>query len=159
MTNRSINIEKLSNEQLRSYLGNAQRLGAEDLAIEIAGELHKRGAFPRKLHHCLTWNEARMAEALRPFAEMARSVANSRRTAYTNGGGLRRRPKNDPERMCVDSYSAIKRNGINAAFAGRIKAPGDEPEFELLVNGDKRLFKLSELGEALEEWKQIAAAA
>lgn len=115
--------------------------------------------FPRKYHELLPWNETRVAEILRPFADVAGSVVNSRRTAYTNGGGLRYRRKWDPERMCVDCYSAIKRGGINAAFAGRIKCPGDQPEFELLVNGKRRIFELSELDEALEEWKRIAAAA
>ena len=159
MTKHHIDLTKLSNEQLRSYLHNAQRLGDQDLAIEIIREMHKRGVFPRKCHKLLPWNEERMAETLKSFADVAGTVVNSRRTVYTNGGGLRRRPKWDPDRMWVDSYSAIKRGGINAAFAGRIKCPGDQPEFELLVNGIKRFFELSELDDAFQEWKRIAAGA
>ena len=159
MTKHHINLVNLTNDQLRTFHKNATRMGEHELATKIIRELYRRGALRRKETVSLRWNEATVAELLRPFAEVAGSVTHSRRTPFTTGGGLRRRRNSDPEKMLVDSYSAIKRGAVNAAFAGRIKLPGDEPVFELLSNGKKKEFQPGELNIALEEWKQIAAAA
>ena len=154
-----IDLEILSIDELYNYLYNARRLGERELAVRIARELYRRGRLTHKYQSWLPWSEPRMAEVLRPFADVARAVKGSGRTSYTNGGGLRRRPKADPERMMIDCYSAMKRGTVNAAFAGRVKEPGDEPIFELLLNGQSRFFELTELDDALVEWQNIAAAA
>lgn len=159
MKKREIDLCNLSIDELYNYLYNARRLEEREVAVRIARELYRRGRLPSKYRSWLPWSEPRMAEVLRPFVDVARAIKKSRRTTYTNGGGLRRRPKADPERMMVDSYSAIKRGAVNAAFAGRVKEPGSEPIFELLVNGRKRMFQLTELDEAFAEWQRIAEAA
>jgi hypothetical protein len=41
----------------------------------------------------------------------------------------------------------------------RVKEPGEEPMFELLLNGQKRVYQLPELDQALAEWQRIAEAA
>jgi hypothetical protein len=159
MTTKDIEIGRLADDQLRTFYRNALRRGALELAATIARELYRRGKIKPAELRTLRWNESAIAELLQPFVEVAGTILRNRRTTYTAGGGLRRKPKSDPARMMVDSYSAMKRGKINAAFAGRVKEPGEEPMFELLLNGQKRVYQLPELDQALAEWQRIAEAA
>jgi hypothetical protein len=159
MMPKTIDLATLTDAQLHIFYENALERGAIDLAVSIARELFRLGKLKRAELAKLRWNERAVAEILQPFADVARTVVRNSRTTYTNGGGLRRKPKADPERMMVDSYSAIKRGKINAAFAGRVKEPGQEPIFELRVNGQKRFYHLFELDRALSEWCELAEAA
>ena len=103
MSKYQIDLVGLTDDQLRNLNRNASKKGAEELSIAVCRELHRRGALRRTEYGSLRWNEATVAKVLEPFAMISGSVLNSRRTPYTSGGGLRRRPKADPDRMMVDS--------------------------------------------------------
>src|SRR5690349_7581702 len=97
-----IDLKDLTTDELHTIHRNALRLKGADGAISIAQELYRRGKLRRSQKNALHWSEARLELALEPFVEVAKSVLANRRTTYTNGGGLRRRRKSDPDRMMVD---------------------------------------------------------
>jgi hypothetical protein len=104
MMPKTIDLATLTDAQLHIFYENALERGAIDLAVSIARELFRLGKLKRAELAKLRWNERAVAEILQPFADVARTVVRNSRTTYTNGGGLRRKPKADPERMMVDSY-------------------------------------------------------
>src|SRR6266446_3524476 len=86
---------------------------------------------PRK-----TSNQDRVREVMQPFKEIAAKVPGNQRKAYTEAGGRKiGRPKDDPEKLWIDTYSGIKTPKINAVLACYVKRPGDEPQFQLRIKG------------------------
>ncbi len=79
------------------------------------------------------WNQKAVRERLQAFKEVAAAVPGNQRTAYTERGGRKMLPAHHPERLWIDSYSAIKTkiSGVNATFVCHIREAGDEPKFEL----------------------------
>ncbi len=98
---------------------------------------------------------------MQPFKDVALAVSVNQRTAYTEAGGFKvARAKDDPERLWIDSYSAIKTPAVNAVFVCHIKQPGDEPEFQLRVDGKHvRSYNADQLSDALSQWGIVAAQA
>jgi hypothetical protein len=107
---------------------------------------------------------------LAPFAKIAATVKNNERTKYSQAGGGRiGTPKDHPEHIWVQSYTAIKISGVvNAAFSCEIKRPGDDPVFALFLNEGAetrrepkviRTFEPEQLSEALIKWETIAQLA
>jgi len=90
--------------------------------------------------------------------ERASTVSNNQRTIYTEAGGLKiGRSKDDPKKVWINTYSAIKTPAINAVFVCYIKKPGDDPEFQLEINGSPtNSYNADRLTEALIEWQAIA---
>lgn len=148
-------------DQLRVVRENAQRLGRSDIVEEVTRLLESKGVARRSDYRHLKWNQQTVEEALRPFADVARSVAGNGRTAYTPAGGFRiGRKADDPERMFVDSYSAIKKGKLNAEFVAYVKKPGDEAYFHLNVDKQREAeYGPNELDQALVRWREIAARA
>jgi hypothetical protein len=155
----TIDLAKLTVQELKNLLANQQRLERPTKATVV--ELARRGAATGSDYVTLRWNQASVCDALRPFKEIAAAVAGNRRTAYTEAGGGRiGRPKNDPERVWIDSYSAIKTPVINAVFVCYIRRPGDDPEFQLYLNRVYvRSYNADQLTDALGEWRAVAARA
>ena len=88
-------------------------------------------------------------------------MPDNARTSYTEAGGLKiGRPRSDPEWKWVDAYSAIKTARLNAVFVCYIERPGDDPYFNLVLDGSvERRYGPTELGAALERWREVASVA
>ena len=156
-----MDYSKMTPAELRIVLENARRIGREEVIEEVTRLLESKGVARRSDYRHLKWNQQTVEEALRPFADVARSVAGNRRTAYTPAGGFRiGRKADDPERMFVDSYSAIKAGKLNAEFVAYVRKPGDEAYFHLNVNKQREAeYEPNELDQALVRWREIAARA
>jgi hypothetical protein len=90
---------------------------------------------------------------------VASAVRGNQRTSYTEAGGRKiGRSKDDPEWMWIDTYSAIKTSNINAVFVCYIRQLGEDPEFQLHIDGIRtQSYNADRLGDALSEWRKIAA--
>jgi len=155
---RTIDLDGLTPSQLKNLLSNAQRLGEATVANDVVREMARRGIAGRSEYRTLHWNQQRIRKIMEPFKEIASAVRGNQRTPYTEAGGLRiGRPKDDPEHMWIDTYSAIKTPRVNAAFVCHIRLPGDEPEFRLYVEGKSiRSYNADHLSDALDKWGLIA---
>ncbi len=158
---RSIELAKLTKEELKNLLENNQRHNESEMVQTILKEMTKRGLATGADYSCLKWNPEYVNEVMLPFKEIASTVPFNKRTAYTQAGGLKiGRAKDDPARMWIDTYSAIKTQKINAVFVCYIKQPGNDPEFQLHIDGvQKKSYNASDLPDALLEWKNIASQA
>jgi hypothetical protein len=127
----------------------------------VVEQMAKRGIATRREYRSLTWNQDRVEQVMQPFKEIASTVRDNQRTAYTEAGGRRiGRSKDDPEWRWVDTYSAIKTPTINAAFVCYITRPGADPEFQLHLNGVAvQHYNADRLDDALNEWRGIATRA
>ena len=98
---------------------------------------------------------------MQPFAEVASTVRDNQRTAYTEAGGRKiGRSKDDAEWLWVDTHSSIKTAQINAVFGCQIKRPGEDPEFRLYVDGVRvHSYNADGPTDALEEWRAITTIA
>jgi hypothetical protein len=156
-----IDLTKLTDQELRNFIANNKRASQLNAVQEALQELESRGkANPRDYDH-LTWNRTTVAEALQPFKQIAASIKGNQRIAYTEAGGRRiGRPKDDPDREWIDSYSAIKTDKCNAVFVCYVKRPGDEPRFELHFGGVCRTtYGENELEKALTDWREVSTRA
>lgn len=156
-----MNLKKLTDQELKNLLANATRLDRPDVAADVLREMNERGIAQRSDYRALPWNQDAVKAALAPFFEVARSVKLNKRTPYTEAGGFKiGRSKNDPEHMWIDSYSGIKTDRLNAIFVCYVKRPGDDPEFQLQVDGVvEARFGADELPNALSRWKELALLA
>jgi hypothetical protein len=156
-----MDIKALTKEQLRNLLENARRLGRDDVAADVLRELTLRGGGKSSDYALLEWNQASVKDALAPFVEVSRGVPNSKRTSYTEAGGMKiGRRRDDPEWMWVDSYTAIKTPKLNTYFVCYVPRPGDMPYFNMVVNGEvERRYGPSELEAALVRWRELATTA
>lgn len=157
----TVHLTAMSKQELKNLIVNARRLERRDVAIDALRELTSRGQARASDYTLLEWNQETVRTALVPFAEVARTVPDNQRTAYTEAGGRKiGRSRGDPEWMWVDSYSAIKTPKLNAVFVGYVPRPGDDAYFVLLVDGETiRQFEPAELDDALGEWKVFAQMA
>jgi len=136
-----VDLTQLTPARLRDLMRRYTEAGHPDLAQRCLDELHRRGAARASDHSHLLWNQASASKALQPFVEVSKSVDGNTRTVFTEAGGTKiGRPKDDPERNWVDSYTAIKRGSTNAIFVCYIKAPGDDPAFSLQTGGTEAGF-------------------
>jgi hypothetical protein len=126
----NIDLTKLTPQELKNLLANCRERGREDSVTAVLGEMARRGLAKRGDYRTLKWNQDIVRDALEPFKNVAKAVRDNQRTSYTEAGGLKiGRPKDDPEKIWIDTYSGIKTPAINAIFVCHIKKPGDEPEF------------------------------
>ena len=157
----SIDVAKLTRDELRNLHENATRKGRQDIALQALQELTRRGGGRKSDYALLRWNQDSARAALEPFAEIARSVAANRRTAYTEAGGRKiGRRRDDPEWMWVDSYSAIKTAAVNGVIVCYVPRPGDDAYFQMILNGNPEArYEPDDLPAALTRWRAIAAEA
>ena len=161
----TIDLPKLTPKELKSLLANAHRAGETAMVISIIREMARRGLATGREFRLLTWNQEQVRKVMLPFKDVALAVSGNRRTPYTEQGGRKiGRPKGDPEKLRIDtySYSAIKTHKIktpkiNTEFLCYIKEPGDEPQFHLKIN-DTRIhtYNADALSRALGDWRKVA---
>lgn len=156
-----VDLTPLEPARLRNLMDRYAKAGHADLAQACLEELQRRGAAQASDFAHLPWNQKSATRALQPFVDISKAVGRNSRTTYTEAGGTKiGKPKDDPERNWVDSYTAIKRGKVNAIFVCYIKAPGDDPSFSLQVGGaERRRYTADELEAALAEWQEIATTA
>jgi hypothetical protein len=157
----SIDLKKLDKTQLRNMLVNARNKDRGDIAQEVLRELRARGLAERRDYDFLEWNQDRVKGVMKPFAEISSGVTDNSRTTYTEAGGLKiGRPAGHPERMWIDSYTAIKTRKMNAVFVCYVRQPGDHPYFELQFNGKaEKRYTPADLEDALVAWRDVASRA
>jgi hypothetical protein len=154
----NIDLTKLTVQELKNLLANQQRLERPTKATVV--ELARRGVATGSDYLTLRWNQASVCDALRPFKEVAAAVVGNRRTAYTEAGGGRHHPKDDSKHLWIDTYCGIKTFAVNAIFVCHVRQPGDDPEFQLRIDGIcARSYNADRLIDALSEWRAIAARA
>src|SRR4051812_4351792 len=129
-------MTKFSNAQLDTYIGNCRRHGKTELARKAAIERIRRGRY--KHHHLalIDWTPSRVEHFLSPFAELATKIRNSKRKAWVEAGGGRRKRRSDPDALWVDQYCGIKTRGINATISCHIKHPGDDPVLSMIIKSN-----------------------
>lgn len=157
----NIDLTKLTVQELKNFIANNQRLGQVANVNAAVNEMRRRGVATRRQYLALRWNQDTVRDTMQPFKDVAVAVTLNQRTAYTEAGGFKvGRTKDDPERVWIDTYSAIKTQAVNAVFVCYIKQPGNEPEFQLQVNGKHiRSYNADQLTDALTEWRMVAAQA
>jgi hypothetical protein len=163
-------------EQLRTMLANAQAVldrspghrRAAEQARMCAVELARRGKARGSDLASVRWNPDAVDEALAPFLALSRSVPGNERTPHTRAGGAKVRGE-----VWIDTYTAIKAEGVNRVFVCFVERPGDEPVFVLfdagvghalttwrdVVERADRVFGPDGLEEALDAWREVAARA
>jgi hypothetical protein len=156
-----IDLSRLTPQQLKNLLANAERRNESDRAREVVNEMTRRGIATRREYRLLEWNQERVCEVMEPFKEVASEVPENQRTSYSEAGGLKaRRPKDHPEKLWIQTYCAIKTKKINVTFHCEIKNPGDEPEFRITTGGEtNQVYNADQLSFALDEWRSLAAMA
>jgi hypothetical protein len=156
-----VDLTKLTVQELKNLISNNQRLGQVTKVNEAVKEMARRGMATRREYRALKWNQDSVRDAMQPFKDVAAAVNGNQRTAYTEAGGRKiGHPKDDPDWVWIDTYSAIKTPAINAVFVCHIKQPGDGPEFQLRINGiHHRSYNADQLTDALSEWRSTAARA
>ncbi|MBE3602472.1 hypothetical protein IMX07_02395 [bacterium] len=156
-----IDYSKLTPQELKTLLTNLLTRGNLAIATAVVIELDRRGAATRREYRTLKWNQESVCVAMKPFSDIAAAVNGNRRTSYTEAGGKKiGRKRNDPDWFWIDTYSAIKTPLINAEFVCYIKQAGEEPEFQLHINGENvRTYNADQLDEALADWRATAAQA
>jgi hypothetical protein len=147
-------LAALSDRQLRIYRHNCERLGRPEKAREAASEMFTRGIAKAEDLKVFTWNQDSVCEAMQRFKKMASAVKDNRLTPYTEQGGYRiGRAKGHPEKEWIDTYCAIRTAATKAVFVCYVKSPGDEPRFELHVDGTLTgSYNADRLDEAFEDW-------
>jgi hypothetical protein len=156
---RSIDLAKLTNKQLKVYLSHCIKRGETDLARAIVNHMFSRGIANGTHLGVFEWNQDSVRSRLRRFKEIASEVKGNYRKAYTEAGGFKiGRPKDHPEKQWIDTYCAMKTSAMNAEFVCRVKSPGDEPEFELHLDGTViASYEADRLDGAFEDWAALGS--
>jgi hypothetical protein len=148
----------LSNKQLRIYRHRCELYGFLAAAREAVEVMSERGMARREDWRFFDWNPDTVREIMRPFEEVAQAVEDNQRKAWVETGGFARRAKDDPTRLWIDKYAAMKTPTMNAVFACHVKKAGDEPMFVLELDGATyATYGLDRLAEALREWSELAS--
>jgi hypothetical protein len=114
-------------KKVRESLSSKARLGVTSEVIKVISELRRRRQARRDDLRLLAWNQERVKQIMKPFADIARIVKGNTRTAYTEAGGLKiGRPTHDPEHYFVDTYSAIKVGDKKVTFCCKISVPSSQ---------------------------------
>ena len=153
-----IDFSKLTPKEPKNLLANAHRAGETAMVIAILREMANRGIATSREFRLLTWNQEQVRKTMQPFKDVASAVQGNQRTPYTQAGGRKiGRPKDHPDKLWIDTYSAIKTPKINAEFLCYIKEPGDDPEFHLTIDhAHVQTFNADALSEALRSWRKLA---
>ncbi len=100
---------------------------------------------------------------MEPFSTISELVLESSRTTKTEAGGGKFKPVGHPEKLQIDTYTAIKKKGINATFACHVRESWGEPTFVLTIKDDTptviHIFTVDELDKAEARWAAVAANA
>jgi hypothetical protein len=154
----TIDLSRLGPQELKNLLVNNAKHSQQEMVQTVVKEMHRLGMATRREFRYLTWNQESVREVLAPFKEIASAVQGNQRTAYTEAGGLKiGRSKDSPKWRWIDSYSAIKTPDLNAVLVCYVKGPGDEPEFQLHLDGALvHTYNADGLSEALLRWQEIA---
>jgi hypothetical protein len=154
----AIDLVTLSDRQLKAYSNNCKRLGETEKRCAAVSEMFNRGIANDGDFEVFNWNQESVRSAMKRFKQEALAVKDNQRTAYTEAGGLKiGRAKGDPDKKWICTYCAIKTSDMNAVFVCNVKMPGDEPEFELHVDGTRvRSYNGDQLDDAFEEWLSVA---
>lgn len=131
-----VDLAKLEPARLRLLMARYKERGYDDLARACLVELESRGAASGSDFAHLRWNRESVKNTMAPFVEIAKAIEGNGRTSFTEAGGTKiGTRKDDPDHNGIDTYSGIKRGGVNAIFVCYVKSPGDDPNFRLLVDG------------------------
>jgi hypothetical protein len=150
-------LTNFTDKGLMTYLRNSERYQLLDEARRVVRVMDARGIARRAVHKFFKWNEDTVCEVMRPFVEAVSSVKDNQRKAFVHAGGFRRRAKDDPTRLWIDIYTAMKTPTMNAVFACHIKKPGDEPTFVLELDGAIfETYSADRLDEALRDWRELS---
>jgi len=161
MAAKPIHLAKLTPTELKNLLANAERRDQTAMVHAVLEEMAKRGIATRREYRSLAWNQDRVRDVMQPFRQVASEVPHNQRTVYTEAGGYKiGRSKDDPDRMWIDTYSAIKTSSVNAIFVCYIKRPSEDPYFELQLDGVcTQSYNADHLADALSDWRTVAAQA
>jgi hypothetical protein len=164
-----------SNADVLKILEGAKGRLAENAGNESAlrvfasaqSEALKRGLLhPRTKMKIKRWSAVEVADLLSPFADLAKSVMNNARLpgrGMTHAGGLKLKGE-----MEINSYTAIRANGVDVVLAAYAERKNDIPYFilrERLSPNDKEMtetgrFTISNLlEEALPRWEALTRLA
>ena len=163
-----INLKSQPATALRNLLDNSRRLRNAEMERAVVQEMHERGLATGREYAAFPWNQDRVDQVMEPFARIAASVPNNQRVSYTKAGGRKIGvPKDHPEHLWIDSYSAIKVFNINAVFGCQISKPGGDPRFTLYLDSSgvrekrqpSKIYDLDQLQQALSEWEDLARSA
>src|SRR5262245_29051141 len=124
-----------TDKELRVCLGNCERNGCLEEARRVVRVMEARGIARRETFKVFGRNPDTVREVLRPFKKVAQAVEGNLRKAWVEAGGFARRAKDDPTKLWIDAYCAVKTPTVNLSLACHVKAPGDEPTFVLERNG------------------------
>jgi hypothetical protein len=156
---RNIDVARLSNAQLETYIGNCERYGKKEFAREAAIERIRRGRYKQRHLTFIDWTPSRVEQLLSPFTELAAKVRNSKRKAWVEAGGGRRKRRSHPEALWVDQYCGIKVGGINATISCHIKHPGDDPVLTMIIQLNRKHHEMTyqphEVDIALQDWTDV----
>jgi hypothetical protein len=152
---------------LRNLLDNSRRLHNAEMERAVVQEMHGRGVATGREYAAFPWNQDRVDQVMEPFARIAASVPNNQRVSYTKAGGRKiGLPKEHPEHLWIDSYSAIKVSDTNAVFGCEVAKPGNDPKFTLYLGGGSRreaqpsqVYNSDQLQQAFADWEAIARSA
>jgi hypothetical protein len=161
MAAKPIDLGKLTPAELKNLLANNERHGQTAMVHAVLEEMARRGIATRREYRSLAWNQDRVRDVMLPFRQVASAVRDNQRTTYTEAGGRKiGHSKDNPEWMWVDTYSAIKTPAVNAVFVCYIKRPGEDPEFQLHLDGVcTESYNADRLPDGLNEWRALAARA
>lgn len=156
-----MDFSKRTDKELRNLLENHRKQNQTETILLIINEMRRRGMATSREYAALKWNQIRVRETLDPFKRISESVPNNARTAYTEAGGRKiGRSKDDPDRLWIDSYCAIKTPKTNSIIVCQIAKPGDEPTFVVRIDDNEPVsFNADQLDGALSKWSEIATKA
>lgn len=157
---RPIDLKTASPDQLDSLFSSYDESGRSDEQVNVVREKWRRGIARSKDYFVLNWNPERVTTVLAPFVEISQQVPENLRTAFSTAGGGVFKPKGHPDARWIDSYTAVKTDAFNAAFACHVREPGDDPVFILNIQSSESIqeFSYPELDSALARWKEIVAS-
>src|SRR5262245_29207899 len=105
-----------TDKELRVCLRNCERHGCLEEARRVVRVMEARGIARREHFKFFDWNPDTVREVLRPFKKVAQAVEGNLRKAWVEAGGFARRAKDDPTRLWIDKYAAMKTPIMNATF-------------------------------------------
>jgi hypothetical protein len=80
-------IKRLTDAELKKFLETNRRQSNATVVNALVREMVERGIAKAPHLTLVYWNQARVAEALLPFAQIAKRVPNNQRTFFTKAGG------------------------------------------------------------------------
>ncbi len=156
-----IDLQAKTDTELKVLLANRDKHGDIEGVREVIVELDRRGQFSTAQWRHVEWNPIKVKAVLQPFIDISANVNGNTRTTYSESGGRKIGLRSDnPDKLWIDSYTAICTASINAYMACHIGKVGEQPIFELKVEPDTVMqFDFVQLDEAEMHWREVASRA